>query len=155
MASKPSKLSQKQWLNIIIIVTSAMFLLMVLVGKMLEKASKPELTEEVSLDFYKLDLGDFSLRNENGKWISTANWLTTGEAESLVQRWKSILQRQAISKDLSEAVGKTVLIYLNKSMSPVICKLIQNDQELIFQFVQSDQQVHLEDAKLTDYIPVE
>jgi len=154
MANKSLKLKQKQWLNIIIIVTSAMFLLMVLVGKMLERANDAGAVEGVAQEFYKLDFGDVSIRNNDGVWSSTAKELSQPAIERLIQNWKKLLQRDGLLLEQSEDTGKTVLIYLTNSMSPIICKLVQREGQLDFQFVQSGQKIVVENARVSDYIPI-
>lgn len=153
MAKKSTKLSQKHWLNIIIIVTSAMFLLMVIVGKMLERGNEPNHQDKVRLEINKLDFGSFSIRNNEGVWISSASWLQSSNIESVVQLWKEVMQKRAAPIESSEKNGETILIYLNSSMNPIICKLSQNKEQLTFQFIQSQQQLIINNGKLSDYIP--
>ena len=157
--SNKRQLTQRQWLNIIIFVTSAMFLLMVVVGQFMQRTERAsgELTEsskETKLNLSKIDFGETVLVREGDNWKQTpANIQAELRVQLLGNRWLALLNNNVSPKESDLSSGRTVLLYFSNAQTPQVVKVIQRSDKLVFQFLTTNQQVELFGAKINQFFP--
>lgn len=139
MAQKKSRLTQSQWLNIIIIVTSAAFLLFVLLSNKLNQSidnqSKNNKQNNFQLADYQLveiDFGEFKIRNINPNinqvWQSDDVRLTSLQVKNIANHWQKLIQSQGQAITDEPDSAKTVLLFFAEFDQPIIAKLSQSKQ---------------------------
>lgn len=141
MKTKPSRLTQRQWLNVIIVVISAMFLLMVLIGKIMNPTSR-QIGKEVKFEFSlrHLDFGDIQISRVKQGWQADAGELSPEDTDVIAKRWQKLLNLAA-EKEVSLPIkGKTVLLYLEGVKQPIICKISLVGEQTVISFVDSGHQ---------------
>ncbi len=153
---KKNPLSQRQWLNIIIIATSAMFLIMVLIGRMFEgKNTNSANDSPVINQMIKIDFGDRALILQGDQWIDlSAVPLPAEKIKKIINNWQSLLLKQASPIDNERLTGQNILLYFSQQSNPIICKVSQHNNQIIFQWTQAQKQLVLENISLSDYIPL-
>ncbi|MCW8879721.1 MAG: hypothetical protein OQK04_15785 [Kangiellaceae bacterium] len=152
-----SELNRRQWLNIIIISISAMFLLIVIVSKKLsESASQQINTNQIpsSGQIQKLDFGEITIYRQGEQWSSLPEKVVRAEvARTIGLQWQQLLNRPAKPIESPINIGHTVLLFFGESNRPVICKVKKQDKITIFQFIESNLEFEI-DARLQHrYLP--
>lgn len=142
---KKSGLNQRQWLNVIIIVMSAAFLLFVLLGKMLNQAADKQQApaESSQLELQKIDFGDFQVAKKDGQWQSIKKEVGGSDLIVITRQWQLLLNQMEKNTDSKLTLEKpelerTVLLYVNYFPQPIVCKLIQFRDKLEIVFVNSN-----------------
>ncbi|WP_444995744.1 hypothetical protein [Aliikangiella sp. IMCC44359] len=155
MPNKRTQLSGKQWLNIIIISVSLMFLILVLVGRMMNKRagdiSSQTLSGQVAL--IKIDFGEVTLWRDNSIWYSTNKSLSKEKINLIIKNWNLILNQTGEVYLGSHLTGKTVLLYLSNIQQPVVCKVSLYKDKMLITFVSTSRQFILEKHQFENYYP--
>ncbi len=175
MSVNKTQLTKKHWLNIIIFVVSALFLLMVLLNQRLSqtdiKSNRiiPQ-TKHSSSDvrLIKIDFGHVMLWSENDgneaernkmeeskikHWRSSSDQLNQQTFDMIVANWIQLLAMKSEAQEVRYSSGITVLLYFSNLTQPVICKLTQQDSDLVVTFVASRQQLLLKNQNINAYYP--
>ena len=130
--------SQKYWLNIMIVSVSAMLLLSVLVGRMMDDTKTHNLNKvlpqsQPNMKISKIDFGELQLISQQKQWVSSNKQYPQAQVLSLIENWQELLlsHGQPVSEQIS--IGKTVLIYLFEKKQPLVAKihLLQNEVKIV------------------------
>ena len=157
-AGTSSRLLPRQWLNIMIISVSAMFLLSMLVGRMMNVSNTEEAKVAASLDsageLVQIDFGLLHLSKTSSGWQASDARLSQATTNNAAALWLALLQRsdhQLIKQPLS---GKTVLLYFSQLSSPVVCKVIKSKKNIDIVFVKSGLGISLAPSQYSAYLPL-
>lgn len=150
---KTSRLTQRQWLNVMIIVISAMFLLMVVIGKIMNPDEpSPEKVKD-SYHLERLDFGSVQIQLVEQQWRAQGITLNPQQAAKTAQRWQRLLTSPVEAKLNLPSQGKTVLLYIHGIKQPIICKIGLIDQHMIISFIESGHQFKIPEAEMSLYYP--
>jgi hypothetical protein len=147
------RLTKQHWLNVIIISVSAMFLLSVLVGRMLDH--KGAVDEDKSKDFkiVQIDFSEIQFNLDNAIWFSSDTSFQHEHITRIVKRWKNLLlQHGRPSKDKLIA-GRTILIYLENIPQPIVAKLNLTSDYMRISFTSANQEFYLDQSDFHYYYP--
>ena len=150
---KTSRLTQRQWLNVMIIVISAMFLLMVVIGKIMNPAEPSPDNVRDSYHLERLDFGSVQIQLVEQQWRAQGIALNPQQAAKIAQRWQKLLTSPVEAKLNLPSRGKTVLLYLNGIRQPIICKIGVIDQHMIISFIDSGHQFKMPETEISLYYP--
>ena len=147
------RLTKQHWLNIIIISVSAMLLISVLVGRMLDSGEILQDDHSYDINLVQIDFSKIQFSLVDGIWISSKQDFQPEKIVKIVKHWKSLLlqQGQPISNKL--ILGKTVLIYLENVSQPIIAKMNLNKNSLQISFISAKQEFYLKPSEYSNYYP--
>ena len=152
--TRQTNLSHQQWLNIVIIVISALVLLFVMIGRLMERdapVNSPATTVEVAL--IRIDFGELEIWRTADSWQSSDSRLSPAQARLYGERWEKLVAQPAAAINDNVGSCKIVLLYFSNLPQPVTVKVSQSASETRFNFVVSDQQVVVAAQDFTLYIP--
>ncbi len=169
--------TQSQWLNIIIIIISALVLAFMLMGKWMDGSTKQPNLEKQEIALNKIDFGRFQLLLKNKQNINTqleskktnnetlwvvqpSSALSNSDIKEIVLIWQQILSRPLQStiniQQNNPLYLATVLLSFSNSKTPLVAQLIQikfsgNSTKkitTIAKFVSTDQFVDISDLSI-------
>jgi len=176
-------MTQSQWLNIVIIVISALVLGFTLIGRFVDHAvdksdarqiiaadggqqiSAPAL-QLTSIDFGTLQI--FLKRQEaHSRFaligsVEPTGVLTKQQIKTLIARWQKILvmPTQPLSQSTSMRYFPiaTVLLYFADTAQPIVAKVVASDKiesapSIIIRFVSTGQQIVIDDLAIDQLLP--
>ncbi|MCO7224461.1 hypothetical protein [Pleionea sp. CnH1-48] len=91
MAYKKKKLTQRQWLNIIIMVMAVMMLVFVMTGRIIEKKLEPNQPSPLFSQLTKLTIAQWSVSQQQEQWHQEPAVLSHQELLQMVQSWQSFI----------------------------------------------------------------
>jgi|GEM_PF-2904655 len=154
MATRPSRLTRQQWLNIVILVISALILMFVIIGRVMDREPpEPSHANELQVVLQRIDFGDITLFQKNEKWASSSEQVSAQRAAEIAFNWRRLVARSGDDYGEQVPLGKTVLLYFSHIPQPVVGKVDLTDEHLTITFITSKQQFHLAKTDYSLYIP--
>ncbi len=177
--------TQNQWLNIVIIIISALVLAFTLIGRFMDKTANESDTRQIaavndslkmsvpSMQLTSIDFGTMRISRKRQKNQSTLAFawfakpkssLNQTQINRLVDGWQKILTMPAESLSQPAPINflpiATVLLYFAETAQPIITKVeVSNKVELTpsinIRFVSTGQQIIIEDLPLAQLLPVQ
>ena len=151
--SKTTRLTKQHWLNIIIISVSAMLLISVLVGRMLDNNAPEENDKKQKVNIVQIDFPETQFTLVDSIWLSSDANFKHEQIVKMVKRWKALLLQQGIPISKKAILGKTILIYLESVAQPIVAKLTLNKNNLQISFTSAKQEFYLEPSAYSIYYP--
>lgn len=139
MAKTQRSLTQQQWTNLIIFVISALVILFIFVGKVMERNIEKQNNVDRSIELVRIDFGDFEVWREQVGWQSTSSQITSVEARAIADRWQSLMNQPGKRYTTLPPGGRTVLLYLTNYQQPVVCKILKQADSLKIAFITTQQ----------------
>jgi len=158
VARKPShriQLRSRDWLNIMIISVSAMFLLLVLIGKMLsETESRSSQTLPVeAIQLLRIDFGALQLVKKIDRWGEENGRLKAARAQRIGQSWQDLLAQPSNKVSNKKYTGETLLFYFNHIEQPVVVKLVLSPDAAKAVFVAAQVEYPIARETIEQYMP--
>lgn len=151
------KLNHKHWLNIMIISVSAMLLLSVLVGRMLNNEAEYFIENEslspLKVEITQIDFSDLQFNLNHGLWSSSNDVYQAQQIKAIVARWQVLMLQHGQPIKDKKVTGKTVLIYLSGLKQPVICKISLTENATIISFISAELEFIMAASQFSDYYP--
>ncbi|TQV74641.1 hypothetical protein FLL45_06670 [Aliikangiella marina] len=143
--------TQQQWTNLIIFVISALVLLFLFIGKIMEK-NIDEQTDRV-VELVRIDFGGLEIWREQQNWLSSSAQLQAVEIQAIADRWQSLVNKPGETYQSLPSGGRTVLLYFSTVAQPVVCKVINRKGSLLIAFITTQQLIELPSAERSLYFP--
>lgn len=145
-------ITQKNWLNIVIIVISGLVLTFTLLGKFMDREVNRQIIESKERQSFQIaviDFGAFKLINQDPVWsVVPSTNIEQSKIDFLVQSWKTVLAANMVEVELIETQNLsslgTVLIYFSQKQAPLVIKVEQLNSALLLSFVSSGKQFIVE-----------
>jgi len=160
VARKPShriQLRSRDWLNIMIISVSAMFLLLVLIGKMLtETESRTSQTPAIEdIQLLRIDFGTLQLVKKGDGWVEESGRLKSARAQRIGRSWQDLLAQPSNKVSNTKTSGETLLFYFSHIEQPVVVKLVLSSDAAKAVFVASQVEYPIAREAIEQYMPRE
>lgn len=179
------RISQSQWLNIVIIVISALVLAFTLIGQFMHQAVDESDASKIvaandslqvsvpTIQLTSIDFGTLRISREQQKnqsklafsWsVLPKGGLTQQQIKLLVDRWQKILTTPVNPLEQSASINyspiATVLLYFEETAQPIIAKVEMGDKiettPLInIRFVSTGQQITIDNLQLDHLLPLQ
>jgi len=163
-------MKQQQWLNVIIIVISALILAFVLLGRFLDPDKNKIEDVSAPLELRLIDFGTQRLTYEPqnkaagellGWSVYPQSSLSTDEIKSLVDSWQELLSMPLQQDDIKQdkrISGVTVLLFFTGTELPLVTKVsIRNsearDAEIIIDFIAEKRTVVVKNLSKYQFLP--
>ncbi len=157
MSSKQSSLSTQQWLNIIILAISFLFLVFILLGKTMNQSNNTSSSDsDISMldrQLVAIDFGEVQLKKDNEHWASNQPSLLNQQAELIATNWQNLLNSQGEKTAEKFPQGKTVLVFLSNHDEPLVAKLLQTKTELVISLQSLNLVFHLPSGAFPRFYP--
>jgi len=143
MAKSVASRKLRQALNLVIILCCIMFLVFIAVGKMMDKKfEKASSTVQPLPALVEVDFGVDSLSKYQQGWSWRSGTKVDINARQIFDNWQALLRRNdAAEGRVSD--GITLLLYLESTGKPVVCRVSQDPTGLNITFVETALQIHL------------
>jgi len=136
-----------------IISVSAMLLISVLVGKMLNNKTLIQVDENQSVNIVQIDFPEMRFNLVDGIWTCSDPRFEHERITKMIKRWKALLLRQGEPIIVKSTQGKTVLIYLESVTQPIVVKLYLNKEFTQISFMSAKQEFKLNSSDYSSYYP--
>lgn len=178
-------ISQSQWLNIVIIIISALVLAFTLIGRIMDNAVDETNARQIAatndsrqvgvpvMQLSSVDFGTLRITSKQQKnrqklvliWSTEPKGvLTQKQIKTLLDQWQKILIMQAQPVDQPASINyspiATVLLYFAKVGQPIIAKVLVSDKiepapTIIVRFVSTGQQIMIDNLPIDQILPLQ
>ncbi|MDH5433469.1 MAG: hypothetical protein OEY19_05955 [Gammaproteobacteria bacterium] len=138
-------IKERQWLNLMIILVSAMFMMFVLAGKIMNDSKIDNEAPTIDLqqpELVEIDFGYIRLVKRNDHWINTQDKLSEDISRRIALNWESMLDDDSIESvpnmDENQINSHNVLLFFKDKQIPLMCKVVQSKEWLYFHFIDSN-----------------
>lgn len=131
-------LNQRNWLNIIIFTISALFLIFILLGKVLNQSTQTITTiqeSQVQAELMQIDFGYMQITLHDSEWSSSVEGISKKQIDDVVSHWKALLKRPTKTRGSTPLVAETILLFFSNQAQPVIVKVSRPDNKTMITFV--------------------
>ena len=152
MSSDKIELSQRQWLNIIIISISVMFFLFVVLGN---KINQAPISSNMSIKPYqisRIDFGEFEFSRDDQAWLDTNKQYSAQKIKSTLLNWQQLISQPGQSYS-ENSLGKTLLVYLEGQAAPLVIKLQIGTDEFHIYWPEQSRSYQFPKTLLAGYYP--
>ncbi len=150
---KNTRLTKQHWLNIMIISVSAMLLISVLVGRMLNNQEFIENDHNRDIKIVQIDFQEIQFSLVDGVWICSEQNFQHMQIIEMVKHWEALLLKQGEPINHKSVQGKTILLYLERMSMPIIAKIHLNNDNMKISFISAKQEFDLESSLYPNYYP--
>jgi len=163
-------MNQQQWLNVIIIIISALILAFVLLGRFLDPDRNKIEDVSAPLELRLIDFGAqrLSYKPQNMEGAQLDGWsvypessLSADEIKLLVNSWQELLSmplQQSEIKQNKTISGATVLLFFSGSELPLLVRVSRKNtqsksEEIIIDFIAEERTVVVKNLSKYQFLP--
>ena len=149
------QLRSRDWLNIVIISVSAMFLLLVLIGKMMTESESrsSQQTQVRPTQLLRIDFGALQLVKKDEGWTEKNALLTSTRAQLIGRNWQDLLRQPSKKTNNTQHSGETLLLYFSNIEQPVVVKLTLSSKTAKAVFVAAKVEYSIKRDAIEQYLP--
>lgn len=176
-------MTQSQWLNIVIIIISALILAFTLIGRFMDRAvddsdarqivaedSRHQISEP-TMQLTSIDFGTLRIflkpQEAHSKLaligsVEPKGALTEKQIKALIERWQKILMMPAQSLSQASSINylpiATILLYFAETAQPIVAKVTASDKIestplISVRFVSTGQQIIIDNLPIDQLLP--